>query len=120
MPDVVYLLICQCQSYYVGKMKLEFWRRASKHIISMTNANPDLPLGRHVRDCHRGISPRVHFTILDRVHPDNRGEDWNKLLLRGKVQWIAELNATRPPGLSTQFSYRPFLESFASGGCEKK
>lgn len=74
----VYLLTCQCQCFYVGKTKLEFWRRAARHITSMTCANPDLPLGWHVGDCHRGISPRVHFAILDRVHPDNRGWDWNK------------------------------------------
>lgn len=119
-PGVIYLLTCQCKCFYVGKTKLEFHKRAARHITSMRQADPDLPLGRHVRDHHTGKFPLVHFTILDRVHPDTRGGDWNKILLQREVCWIASLNATQFPGLNTQMSFRPFLEGFVSGGCEKE
>lgn len=107
---IVYLLTCQCQCFYVGK----------KQILEKGCQARHLPLGRHVRDCHQSRSPCVHFTILDQVHPDNRGGDWNKLLLQCAVRWIAELNATLPPGLNTQLSYHLFVDGFASGGCEEE
>lgn len=37
-----------------------------------------------------------------------------------QARWIANLNATQFPGLNTQMSFRPFLEGFVSGGCEKE
>lgn len=83
---VIYLLTCQCKCFYVGKTKLEFHKRAARHITTMRQANPDLPLGRHVRDHHAGISPSICFTILDWVHPDSRGGDWNKILLQREVR----------------------------------
>lgn len=41
---VIYCFTCQCQSFYVGKTKLEFCRRAARHISSMTSVNPDAML----------------------------------------------------------------------------
>lgn len=76
-------------------------------------------MGRHVVDHHGGICPKFNFLILDRIHPNTRGGDWNKLLLQRETQWIVELNATLCAGLNTQLSFRPFLEGFQSGVCEK-
>lgn len=85
----------------------------------MKKANPDLPLGRHVIHEHHGIFPGIQFLILDRIHPNPRGGDWNKVLLQREVRWIVDLAATSLLGLNEQFSYRPFLEAFTSGECEK-
>lgn len=82
----------------------------------MKKANPDLPLGRHVINEHHGIFPGIQFLILDRIHPNPRGRDWNKVLLQREARWIVDLAATSPPGLNEQLSYRLFLEGFASGG----
>lgn len=109
---VVYLLACQCGSFYIGKTKLEFHKCARRHVISILSANPELPLGRHVGCCHAGICPNFQFLILDRIHPNARGGDWIKLLLQREARWIMELNATHLPGLNTQLSYRLFLEGY--------
>lgn len=102
---VVYLLLCQCSSYYVGKTIQPFWKRAYRHILSMKSCNPDLPLGRHVTNIHSGVPPKMYFIILD---TSPRGGDTNKLLLQIEQKWIFTLNATPPP----------FLEGFSSGGSE--
>lgn len=85
----------------------------------MHMANPDYPLGKHVKNFHQGISPKISFIVLDRVHPNTRGGDWNKTLLQRETQWIVRLNATCPPSLNSTISYKPFLEGFSSGACEK-
>ena len=117
---VIYLLTCQCKRFYVGKTKLPFFKRASRHLHAMRSANPDLPLGRHILSQHNGLFSGVKFLILDRIHPSPRGGDWNKILLQHETRWIAELEANLPPGLNEQISFRPFLEGFSSGGCEKE
>lgn len=117
-PGVVYLLLCECACFYVGKTAQEFWRFAYRHLASMRTCNPSLPLGRHVTNVHDGICPKVSFVILDRVHPGMRGGDWNKTLLQREQRWIFRLNATSPPGLNGSISFRPFLEGFSSGGSE--
>lgn len=116
---VIYLFQCQCLSFYVGKTKLEFWKRAGRHIKSITKANPELPLGRHVRDFQAGKIPTFSFLILDRVHPNTRGGDWNNVLLPRECSWIMDLCATLPCKLYTVLSFRPFLEGLSSVVCEK-
>lgn len=115
---VVYLLICECACYYVGKTNQELWWRAYRHIAAMKSCNPSLPLGRHVSTFHAGSFPRVSFLILDSVHPGLRGGEWNKILLQKEQKWIYHLQATKPLGLNDAISFRPFLEGFTSGGPE--
>lgn len=86
---VVYLLTCQCQQFYVGKTKLKFHKRASRHVTSMKMANPELPLGRYVIEKHRGKFPRIQFLILDRIHSSSSGGVWNKVFLQRETRWIA-------------------------------
>ncbi|XP_073480204.1 uncharacterized protein [Aquarana catesbeiana] len=116
---VVYLLLCECTCFYVGKTKTEFWKRAYRHLVSMETGDPDLPLGRHTLTVHNGICPKIKFLILDRVHPESRGGDWNKTLLQLESRWIYNLRATEPPGLNETIWFKPFLEGFSSGGREQ-
>lgn len=51
---IVYLLLCNCGCYYVGKAKMKIWRRAYRHIKSMQCCNPDVPFGRHFKNLHDG------------------------------------------------------------------
>lgn len=60
-PVEIDMLQCQCQSFYIGKTKLEFCKRAGRHIKSIITANPDLPCRRHVRDRHAGKTPKNVF-----------------------------------------------------------
>lgn len=85
----------------------------------MQTCDPDLPLGRHTRLVHHGVFPKIKFLILDRVHPNLRGGDWNKSLLQLELRWIYNLKANQPPGLNDAVSFKPFLEGFDSGGMEK-
>lgn len=117
---VIYLLTCQCNRFYVGKTKLEFWKRAYRHISSMTTANPDLPLGRHVRDCHKSIFPQIHFTILDRVHPKPRRETGTNSYSNEKCAGLWNWGQLFPWTSIPNLAIVPFLDGFASGGCEKE
>lgn len=98
------MLVCQCGSFYIGKTKQEFHKRAYRHILSMKKSNPDLPLGRHVRDVHGSKINQIKFLILDRIHPSTRGDDWNRILLQRETLWIINLNATLPPDLKYMVS----------------
>lgn len=52
---IVYMLICDCSSFYVGKTKLKLWRCTDKNIQSMKMGNLDLPVGHHVANVHNGL-----------------------------------------------------------------
>ncbi|XP_040188254.1 uncharacterized protein LOC120920313 [Rana temporaria] len=112
---VVYLMQCQCGSFYVGKTKQELHKRIEKHMHSMRICNLYLPLGRHIAKHHGYHMPNLNFTVLDRIHIPLRGGDWNKTLLQREMRWIRYLKATTPPGLNESESFRPFLEGFSSG-----
>lgn len=70
---VIYMLKCSCGCFYIGKTKLEFQRRAYRHIRRMQVCNPDLPSGHHVFSVHSGIFPNVTFVILNQIHPSPGG-----------------------------------------------
>lgn len=97
--SVVYLMLCDCGSFYVGKTNVEFWRRIYRHIRSIQVCDAELPLGRHVAVLHGGQFPRVKFLALDWIHPSLRVGDLNKLLLQRELKWIHLLKATHFPRL---------------------
>lgn len=66
---VVYLILCNCNCFYVGKTVQKLWQRLYHHIRAMEIANPDLPLGRHDAQIHNGICPTISVMVLDRLHP---------------------------------------------------
>lgn len=116
---VVYLMLCECDSFYVGKTKVEFWRRIYRHGRSIQTCVPDLPLGRHVMMLHGGKFHKIKFLVLVGMHPNPKAEDWNKLLLQRELKWIYLLNAAKFSGLNEAVNYKPFLERFVSGGMKK-
>lgn len=112
---LVYLMLCECCAFYIGKTNQEFWHHITKHIYSMQIGNRYLPLGRHVVLRQNYKMPKVFFTALDRVHIPDQDGDWNKTLLQREQRWIFRLRATTYPGLNESISFAPFLQGFASG-----
>lgn len=98
---IVYLILCECARFYIGKTIQLFWRRAYRHITSMRTCNPNLPLGRHFTAVHEGICPKFSFLILDRVHP---------FAIRTKMDFLSKCHTTT----WTQWLhvFQPFLEGF--------
>lgn len=70
---IVYLLQCECNCYYVGKTKLEFWQRIYRHIVSIKKRDPSLPLGRHCHTVQHDSTPKVRFLALDHIPNNPRG-----------------------------------------------
>lgn len=58
MLGVIYMLLCDCGCFYIGKTMLQFWQRAYRHIRLQT-CNLDLPLGRHTSLVHNGNFPKM-------------------------------------------------------------
>lgn len=116
---VVYLILCSCNCFYIGKTIQKLWQRLYRHIKSMETANPDLPLGRHVAQTHNGVCPTISVLALDRLHQSPQGGDYDKYLLQCELRWISNLNATSPPGLNEALNFKPFLPGFVTGKFDK-
>lgn len=117
---VAYMLCCDCGCFYIGKTKLEFCRRAYKHIRSMQSNNYDLPSGRHAKIVHGVKFPQIKFLILDCISTlSSRGGDWNKILLQMELRWIHNLKAKSLPGLNEATCFKSFCDGFSSGWTEK-
>lgn len=112
---VVYLLNCDCGSFYVGKTKLKLWRRIFRHVVSIEKLDHSLPLGRHSALIHGDSTPKVTFLTLDHFGATPRWGDYNKSLL---LKWIFHLKSTTASGLNEAFHFRPYLAGFESGVCE--
>lgn len=62
-PGVIYMLLCNCGCFYVGKTKLQFWQRAYRHIRSMQTCDLELTLGQHSSTVHNGNFPKINFSF---------------------------------------------------------
>lgn len=58
---IVYLLLCDCSCFYVGKKKMELWQRAYRYVLSLRTCNPELPLGRRVFHSWGFFFPKISF-----------------------------------------------------------
>lgn len=94
---IVYLLLCKCGSFYVGKTKQELWQRIQKHMYSMQIGNFYLPVGRHVVDEHKYRVPKVKVTAPDQLHILIRGGDWKKRYYNSNRN---RFFSSFPPGLN--------------------
>lgn len=78
---VIYLMMCKCQSFYVGKTKRELRVRISEQIRSIRIGDQLYPISRQKSHHHGYDLDVVKFIALDRVHLDPRGGDWGKKIL---------------------------------------
>lgn len=78
---VVYLMVGDCDAFYVGKTKRPFFHR--------------------IRGLYHNFNDtKMHFFALEHVPPNERGGDNDKSLLQREARWISVLGALRPPGLN--------------------
>lgn len=104
--SIIYLLVCKCKAYYIGKTKRRWRCRISEHSTDIKNSL----VARHMACQHGSVPWLVRFMALDRVHPNIWG-DWDKSTLRTESRWIFKLKAMKPPGLNILNSFKPFLDS---------
>lgn len=108
-----YLLFCKCWCYYVGKTKLEFWRRIYQHMARICKRDTELSMGTHMALVHNEWILRVKILALDCIHPSPRGDDINKTLLQRELRWIHNIKPL--PGLNKAFNFKPFYRASSQG-----
>lgn len=104
---VIYIIFCQCGTFYVGKTIRPFWRRIKDHVYYATSGLLNTTMGYRIAFKHK-FNPMVFkFAALDVIHVDHRGGNFDKRILQRETQWIHKLRATVYPGLNN--TMRPFL-----------
>lgn len=66
------------------------------------------PISRHTLRHHAYDPECVGFIVLDWVHQDPRGRDYDKRILQLEARWIYNLKATCIPGLNDSNSFKSF------------
>lgn len=112
---IVYMFICPCGAFYIGKTKHEFRKRMQGHFNAAILGNIDSPIGKHVALFHYYKVPDFKFMALNRIHPNRRGGDWDKMLLKCESRWIFEQKVCNSPSfndiISSIFLYILFMYS---------
>lgn len=107
-PRVIYLLLCPCGDFYVGKTRRPFSVRILEHVTAATSGYFKTTIGRHFAFKHIYTFSGVKFLPLTVLSCHDRG-DWDRVLLQAGACWIFRLGADRPPGLNDSISFAPFL-----------
>lgn len=92
---VIYLLHCDCESYYVGKTIRPLRVRLHEHIYAAKICDLLSPIGINRSVHHEYGSIQISFTALD--------------LVQREMKWIFTLRATTPPHLNEAMSFKFFL-----------
>lgn len=106
---VIYLMICECNAFYVGKTKCPFFRCIRDHVSLVLKKKMETPISRHVGLCHQFDDTKMHFYALEYAPPNEMGGDYDKILLQCETKWISDLCALQYPGLNDVLSFKPFL-----------
>lgn len=84
---VVYLMLCICKAFYVGKTIRELRQRIGDHFYYSENGKLTT-IGRHIGLYHRFDNSVVQFVVLEVVKPNPRGGDWDRTVLQRETLWI--------------------------------
>lgn len=106
---IVYIMLCECKMFYIGKTKRPFFCRIRDHVSLIQKKRMETPISRHVGLQHNFDANCLHFFALEHIPPGVRGGDYDKLLLQKEARWIHELSALQHPGMNDAFSFKPFL-----------
>lgn len=106
---VIYLMMCKCRAFYVGKTIRPLKKRIYDHIYYSQSGKMLTPVSRHLGLYHRFNTGMIQFIVLEVIPQDPWGGNWDKCILQKETYWIERLEATRPPGINKVLSYRPFL-----------
>lgn len=102
-------MICECQSFYIGKTKRPFFCRIRDHVSLVQKKKMETPISRHMGLYHNFDSSKMHFYALEYIPPEERGGNYDKLLLQREARWIHDLSALKHLGLNDAFSFKLFL-----------
>lgn len=97
---IVYLMSCQCNTFYIGKTARHFRSRIKDHIYYSMNGKMVTAVSRHLDLYHKFDVSLVSFIALAVVPKDLRGGEWDKQILRKETVWIERLNAIHAPGIN--------------------
>lgn len=103
---MVYLLLCECEGYNVGKTTRHMFMI---HLRATQICDLSSPIGRHHAYQHDYKPIRILFTAWDRVHHHPRDGDADKITLQRESFWIHTLRATLPPVMNGMNSFSSFL-----------
>lgn len=102
---LVYLVICLCGTFYIGKTKRPFAKGIQDHLYYLDAELLYTPICKYIGLNHSFVS----FFALEVIPEPERGGDFNKKILQQENKWIFNQRATYPPGLNTALSFKPFL-----------
>ena len=102
-------MTCQCQAFYVGKTIRKFKARIRDHVYYSDKGKMVTSVSRHLDLYHSFSNKVVSFIALAVIPKNDRGGNWDKLVLQRETLWIERLNALYAPGLNEAQSYKPFL-----------
>lgn len=105
----VYLMICSCGAFYVGKTKRPLFCRIRDHVSLISKHKMETSISRHVGLHHSYNLKCIGFFSLEHLPPHERGGGIDNKLLQLETRWIYTLQATRSPHLNKGISYKPFL-----------
>lgn len=74
--DVIYLMLCQCGQFYIGKTKRQFRRQVYDHVYAVRNGKTRTSISIHVGFKHNYNPIMMTFIGLEKVHKNPRGNDW--------------------------------------------
>lgn len=106
---VVYLALCICGCFYVGKTKRPFLKRIKDHIAPLYKHLTTTALNRHIAIVHNYDPGVVCFAALEHVSSHARGGNIDTSLLQLETRWTHLLDATKFPGLNEYISFKSFL-----------
>lgn len=100
---VVYLAVCQCRCFYVGKTKRPFFKHIKDHITPLYKRLTTTALNRHIGCQHNFDCNVVCFAALEHVRLHVRGSGIDVRLLQLENKWIHSLDAIKYPGLNEYY-----------------
>lgn len=107
--EVIYIIFCRCEAFYIGKTIRPFWKRVKDHVYYANSGLLNTTMGHHVVLKHQYDPLVLKFSALNRIHEDPRGGNFDQQVLQRETQWVFNLRATIYPGLNDMMSFRPFL-----------
>lgn len=106
---IVYLAMCRCGAFYIGKTKRRFARRIQDHLYYLDVGLLYTPICKHIGLRHSYDPNFVTFFALEVISEPERGGNVDKKILQRETRWIYNQRATSPPGLNTALAFTPFL-----------
>lgn len=70
---VIYIILCRCGAFYIGKTIMPLWKRVKDHVYYTTNGILNKAIGYHVAFEHNYDPHTFEIAVLDCIYDDPRG-----------------------------------------------